>query len=667
MITKIRFDIKLKTAILREQKKIRQSMDNKQGKAKTSHITGNITVTRRGVGYVPNEAFEEDIEIPNDYINTALNKDEVEIMLHPKVEGKRLQGEVIKIIERAKTQFVGTVEKQDGLSFLDPDDQRMYMDILLSPEEKAEDGMKVLVELTHWDNPKKNPEGKILQVLGRKGEHNVEMQSIVLSHGFETGFPEEVEKSAKVIGDKKEDTFKEEAQKRKDFRGITTMTIDPPDAKDFDDALSIKTLGNGNLEIGIHIADVSHYIKPGDAIDKEAQKRATSIYLVDRTIPMLPEVLSNDVCSLRPEEDRLAYSAVLEMSKEGEVKSHWFGKTIIRSDKRFSYEDAQKTIDAKSGEYYEELKTLDEVAKIIRKERFKKGSVAFEHDEVRFTLDENGKPTGVERKIMYDTNHLIEEYMLLANKEVAQYINKLNKKGLLFVYRIHDVPDPEKIQDLKIFVNAIGYDFNPKEGGVTTHDINNLFKQIEGKPVEDLIKISAIRSMSKAVYSTKNIGHFGLAFKYYTHFTSPIRRYPDLMVHRIMKSQLTGDEIPKEELSKYEKLTLTSTEQEIEATQAERDSIRYKQIEYMKEHIGEVFDGKITGVAEFGIFVEDVNTKSEGLVHVSKIGDDFYTLDKKTYSIKGERGGKSFTLGDKVKIKLLDADLDKKTLDFVIV
>ena len=645
-------------------------MENQENKAKTSHITGSITVTRRGVGYVANEAFEEDIEISNDYINTALNKDTVEIMLHPKVSGERLKGEVIKIIERAKTQFVGTIEKQDGLSFLDPDDQRMYMDILLSPKEEVEDGMKVLVELTHWDNPKKNPEGKILQVLGRKGEHNVEMQSIVLSHGFETGFPDDVEKAAKEIENKKAEIIETEAKEnagRKDFRGITTMTIDPPDAKDFDDALSIKNLPNGNLEIGIHIADVSHYVKPGDAIDKEAQKRATSIYLVDRTIPMLPEVLSNDVSSLRPEEDRLAFSAVFEMSKSGEVKSHWFGETIIRSDKRFTYENAQKTIDAGTGEYYEELKTLDEIAKTLRKKRFENGSVAFEHDEVRFTLDENGKPTGVERKKMFDTNHLVEEFMLLANREVAQYINKLNKKDLLFIYRIHDVPNPEKIADLEIFIKAIGFDFNPKESGVTTHDINNLFKQIDGKPVEDLIKISAIRSMSKAVYSTKNIGHFGLAFKYYTHFTSPIRRYPDLMVHRIMKSQLTGDQIPPNELKKYEKLTLTSTEQEIEATQAERDSIRYKQVEYMKEHVGEIFDGKITGVAEFGIFVEDVNTKSEGLVHVSKIGNDFYTLDKKTYSIKGERNGKSFTLGDKVKIKLLSADLDKKTLDFVFV
>jgi ribonuclease R len=637
---------------------------------KTSNIQGQITVSKRGIGYVPTDyppAGGEDIEIQNDYINTALNRDTVEIALLPKVEGERLHGEVIKIIKRAKTQFVGTIEKKDGLSFLAPDDQRMYTDIILSPEENIEDGMKVLVEMTDWTDPKKNPEGKILEVLGKKGEHNVEMKAIVLGHGFDTSFPIDVEKSAKEIENKKIEILNAEIPKRKDFRNVITVTIDPPDAKDFDDALSVKTLENGNYEIGVHIADVSHYVTPGSPIDKEAQKRATSIYLVDRTIPMLPEVISNDVCSLNPNEDKLAYSAVFEITKTGEIKNHWIGETIINSNKRFTYENAQQTIDTGVGEYYEELNMANEIAKILRKKRFDEGSVAFEQEEVRFNLDENGKPIGIEKKKIYDTNHLIEEYALLTNKTVAEYIFKLNKKDLLFIYRIHDVPDPEKIESLEVFLKAIGYDFNPKNSGVTTKDINNLFKQIEGRPAEDLIKISTIRSMSKAIYSTKNIGHFSLAFRYYTHFTSPIRRYPDLMVHRIMKNQLQGEEIPKEELAKYPKLALISTEQEIEATQAERDSIRYKQVEYMKEHIGEVFEGSITGVADFGLFVQDDNTKSEGLVHVSKIGNDFYTLDKKTYSIKGERSGKSYTLGDKVKIKLLGADLDNKTLDFVFV
>ncbi|MEK7589725.1 MAG: ribonuclease R [Patescibacteria group bacterium] len=640
---------------------------NKKASSNASSIEGVITVSKRGIGYVSNEAFEEDIEIPNDYINTALNRDIVEIILHPKVEGERLQGEVIKIIKRAKIRFVGAIERQNGLLFLAPDDQRMYMDILLPLNEEIKEGMKVLAEITHWNDPKKNPEGRVIQILGKKGEHNTEMQSIVLEHGFETKFSSDVEKVAKEIENRKTEILKEEEAKRRDFREIITFTIDPPDAKDFDDALSVKNLDNGNIEIGVHIADVSYYVTPGSPIDKEAQKRATSIYLVDRTIPMLPEVISNDVSSLNPNENKLTYSAVFEITKKGEIKNHWFGETIINSNKRFTYEEAQKTLDAESGEYYKELKILNDLAKILREKRFENGSIEFEHSEIKFELDENGKPISIKRKQMFDTNHLIEEYMLLANKEVAEYIFKLNKKDLLFIYRIHDVPDPEKIQALEVFLKAIGYDFNPKEESVTNQDINKLFKQINGKPVEELIKISTIRAMSKAVYSTKNIGHFGLAFKYYTHFTSPIRRYPDLMAHRIMKRELQGKEIPQEEFKKYEKLAFTSTEQEIKATQAERDSIRYKQIEYMQNRVGEVFDGKISGVADFGIFVEEENTKSEGLVHISKIGNDFYTLDKKTYSIKGERNKQSYTLGDKVKIKLIRADLNLKTLDFVFV
>ena len=646
-------------------------MEKSKNKEKTSNIIGQITITSRGVGYLPNDLFEEDIEIPNNYTNTALNKDTVEIVLHPKIEGERIRGEVVKIIGRAKTRFVGVVEKEDGLLFLAPDDKRMYVDILLPPDSKVENGIKVLAELTHWSDPKKNPEGKIIKILGKKGEHNVEMQAIVLEHGFEAGFPSYVERAATEIENKKRDILQAEMGKRKDFRSIMTMTIDPPDAKDFDDAISIKNLKNGNVEVGVHIADVSHYVTPGDDIDKEAQKRATSIYLVDRTIPMLPEVISNDVSSLNPGEDKLTYSAVFELTKDGDVKNRWFGETIINSKKRFTYEDAQKTINSEGGEYYEELDLLNKIAKILRKKRFDNGSIEFEHDEVKFTLDENGKPLSIEKKKLYDTNKLVEEYMLLANQEVAEYIFNLNKKSdpkdVLFIYRIHNSPDTEKIENLKIFLNAIGYEFNIESGGITTRNINNLFKQIKGKSVENMIKIAVIRSMSKAIYSTKNIGHFGLAFKYYTHFTSPIRRYPDLMAHRIMKSYLAGKGIPRNEFSKYEKLSVISTEQEIEAAQAERDSIRYKQVEYMKEHIGELFNGFITGVSDFGIFVEDENTKAEGLVHISKIGNDFYTLDKKTYSIKGERDGQSFTLGDKVRIKLMAANLDDKTLNFIFV
>ena len=427
---------------------------NKKASSNASSIEGVITVSKRGIGYVSNEAFEEDIEIPNDYINTALNRDIVEIILHPKVEGERLQGEVIKIIKRAKIRFVGAIERQNGLLFLAPDDQRMYMDILLPLNEEIKEGMKVLAEITHWNDPK-----RILKVVSfkylEKGEHNTEMQSIVLEHGFETKFSSDVEKVAKEIENRKTEILKEEEAKRRDFREIITFTIDPPDAKDFDDALSVKNLDNGNIEIGVHIADVSYYVTPGSPIDKEAQKRATSIYLVDRTIPMLPEVISNDVSSLNPNENKLTYSAVFEITKKGEIKNHWFGETIINSNKRFTYEEAQKTLDAESGEYYKELKILNDLAKILREKRFENGSIEFEHSEIKFELDENGKPISIKRKQMFDTNHLIEEYMLLANKEVAEYIFKLNKKIYYLYIAFTMFPTPKRYKRLKSFLKRL--------------------------------------------------------------------------------------------------------------------------------------------------------------------------------------------------------------------
>ncbi|MDP6387723.1 MAG: ribonuclease R [Candidatus Pacebacteria bacterium] len=649
-------------------------MENQQRRKnksqKKSRLSGVISVTSRGVGYLPSELFEEDIEILNEHLNTAFNKDTVEVLIHPRINRERMRGEVTRVIERAKQKFVGTIEKENNLYFLVPDDKRMYVDILLS-EKDAEDGVKALVEFIKWNDPKKNPEGKIVEILGRKGEHNVEMRSIVLSHGFETGFPADVEKAAKEIENKKIEILEKESKKRKDFRDITTMTIDPPDAKDFDDALSIRELENGDVEIGVHIADVSHYVSSKSVIDRQAQKRATSIYLVDRTIPMLPEIISNDVSSLNPEEDKLTFSAVFTLSKQGAVKAQWFGETIICSNKRFTYESAQKTLDAKKGEYYKELNIANEIAKILRKKRFKEGSISFEHDEVEFQLDENGKPISIKRKKMFDTNHLIEEFMLLANKKVAEYVYDRSRKSglrnLMFIYRIHDVPNREKIQELGVFLHAIGYEFNTGGGDITTHEINKLFEKIKGKPVEDLIKIATIRSMSKAIYSTKNIGHFGLSFRYYTHFTSPIRRYPDLMVHRILKSHLNGTGISDSELKHYEKLAITSSEREVEAVEAERDSIRYKQVEYMKEHVGKTFKGTITGITEFGIFVEEENTKAEGLIRLNSMKDDFYTLDKKHYRLEGQKSKKKFNLGDKVKVKLTNTNLDSKSLDFVFV
>lgn len=664
------------------------SKKNVQNTQENARIAGILNVTGRGVGYLPAEGFDEDIEIERDFINTALNKDTVEILLLPEVKGERRRGKVEKIIERAKTQFVGVLEREKGLFFLVPDNKRMYVDILIpdfkatssigSPkatalmgsEEEIKEGTKALVKLTKWDDPEKNPEGEIIKILGQKGEHNVEMESIILEQGFEATFPTAVEDEAKEIEKERWNT-EEEAKKRKDFRNTTTFTIDPKTAKDFDDALSVKKLENGDVEVGVHIADVSHFVRTGSEIDKEARKRATSIYLVDRTIPMLPEALSNDVCSLMPNEDRLAYSAVFIISKNGEIKERWFGETLIHSDKRFTYADAQKILDDGSGEYFDELNILNTLAHILRKKRFEDGSIAFEHDEVEFELDEKGKPISIKKKKILDTNLLVEDFMLLANREVAKYFykecRKDSHKNALFINRAHDVPDPEKIEELSIFLRAIGYELDIKGESVTAKEINELFERIEGKPEEQLIKTAAIRSMAKAVYSTKNIGHFGLAFKYYTHFTSPIRRYPDIMVHRILKSHLGGATISDNELKGYEKMATISSEREISATRAERDSIKYKQVEYMKGHIGEEFDGIVTGVTEWGIYVEDVNTKSGGMVSLRTMRDDFYTLDKKHYRLIGEKNKKKFSLGDSVRVKLISADLDRKTLDFVFV
>lgn len=635
-------------------------------------LTGPIIVSGRGTGYFRAEGFEEDIEIQEHNLRTALHGDEVEIAVLPKREGERQQGEVINILKRAKMKFVGTLDKTGDFFFLKPDDRRMYRDIFIhaSNAKGAKNGDKVYAEITGWRDPKKAPEGKVLQILGKKGVHEVEMQAIVLERGFDTGFPREVEEEAKQWKRDYAKLFGEEIPIRKDFRGTTTFTIDPVDAKDFDDALSIKRLTDGKLEIGIHIADVSFFVREKTALDKEARHRGFSVYLVDRTIPMLPEVLSNDLCSLNPNEDKLTFSAVFTMDESGKIYERWFGKTIIHSDKRFTYEEAQEILDKKSGLYYEELNTLNKIAKIMAKEKFEKGAIEFETEEVRFELDKDGVPIRVYKKERKDTHKLIEEYMLLANKEVAQYMfaNGKEKNAGAFIYRIHDVPDREKIAELSIFLKALGYNLKVgKDGTVSARDLNNLLEQVDGREEESLIKTAAIRSMAKAIYSTKNIGHFGLAFEFYTHFTSPIRRYPDLIVHRLIHRFLTKGKVAKDELVFYETIARDSTDREISAAEAERASIKYKQVEYMMKHIGEEFDAVISGVSEWGIYVEEVNTKAEGMVRMRNMTDDFYELDEKNFAIVGSRNKKKFTLGDKVRVKLTDADLDKRTLDFVFV
>lgn len=639
---------------------------------KTTLLKGRISLTSKGIGFVAVEGFDEDVVIEENNLNTALHGDEVTISLLPKQSGKRVSGEVIKIVKRAKDKFVGVLQKAGTNFFLIPDDAKMYRDIFIpgSLSKKASEGQKVQVKMRGWNDPKKNPDGEVIQILGEKGNNNVEMHSIVLEKGFEVDFPAEVIAEANKL-EKSEKPIKiEEIKRRRDFRETVTFTIDPVDAKDFDDAISYKEIDENILEIGVHIADVSHYVRENTALDKEAVKRACSVYLVDRTIPMLPEILSNDLCSLNPNEDKLAFSAVFKIEKNtAEIKDRWFGKTIINSNKRFTYENAQETLDRKNGEFYEELETLNKIAKILQKEKFKKGAIDFETTEVKFRLDENGKPLEVYKKERLETHKLVEEFMLLANKEVAEFIFKAAKlkKGTAGIYRIHDVPQPEKIADLSLFLKALGHDLPVINGKVSSQDINALLKRIEGSAEESLIKTATIRSMAKAIYSPDNIGHFGLAFTFYTHFTSPIRRYPDLVVHRVIQNHLTDAKISKDEFAKFKKIAENSSEREIKASEAERTSVKMKQVEYMSERIGKEFEGTISGVTEWGIYVEEINTRCEGMIKIRDIGNDYYTLDQKNYRIVGQKTKKTYSLGDKIKFKVKGADVEKKTLDYTLI
>lgn len=655
-------------------------------------LEGIIRVTGKGVGYFPVPDSEQDLEIQPENLAAALNRDRVKVEpLRKEILGRK-QARVVEIVERHKTEFVGTLEKTSEGFFLVPDDKRMYRDIFILEEKvkNAKEGDKVQVKIVEWPDPSKSPKGEMIRVIGRAGEHNAEMLGIVYESGFEVDFPPEVETEAQAWKEKykKEEKLKD----RKDFRDTTTFTIDPADAKDFDDALSFKALPNGDYEIGVHIADVSHFVTEKTELDKEARKRGTSIYLVDRTIPMLPEVLSNDLCSLNPNEPKYAFSAVFVMDKEAKVKERWFGKTLIESDKRFTYEEAQEILDLPAGRqvkspFEEELKTLNELAKKLREEKFRKGAIDFETEEVKFVLDDLGKPIRVYRKERKDTNKLIEDFMLLANREVATYMSRsgLSERGssdsqansghiangantrAAFVYRIHDAPDREKILNLATFVKALGFKLNNKNGETTGEDIAQMLRSVEGTPVEMLVKTAAIRSMSKAIYSTSNIGHFGLAFEYYTHFTSPIRRYPDLMVHRLLFRFLTKGQIEQDEIIKYQRLCDDSSEREIEAAEAERASIKYKQVEYMSELLGQEFDATISGVSEWGVYVEEVETKAEGMVKLRDMKDDFYELNEKLYAIVGKKTGKKYSLGDKVRVKLIASDPERKTLDFQFV
>lgn len=639
-------------------------------------LRGIIQVRGKGVGFVALQEHLEDIVIPAGQLGFALNGDLVEITLEPLVSGRRREGKIVSILESANTEFIGVVKEREVEGkkqfYFSPDNHRIHIRPVL-PEATSESlGMKVVVKIKSWTDPKENPVGEVTETLGKAGEHETEMQAIIRGGGFSENFAPEIAEAAQELYKNKDQIFKDAIAdpKRRDMRGVTTMTIDPADAKDFDDALSFEVLENGNYEIGIHIADVSHYVEDGGHIDMEARDRGTSIYLVDRVIPMLPEVLSNDLCSLRPNEDRLAFSAVFEMDADANVVNAWYGQTVIHSDKRFSYEEAQEVLDAGKGDLHKELEVMMTLGRIIRKKRYQSGAIAFEQAEVKFELDENAVPIRAYTKVRTETMLMIEDFMLLANQSVATHIHELSKskgKDAAFIYRIHDVPNPEKVEELGIFIRALGYEFNTHAGIVSAKDINKLLKEIEGTPEENLIKTATIRSMAKAVYSTKNIGHFGLAFKFYSHFTSPIRRYPDLMAHRMLRRHLDGSTITGKEMAKYEKLSIQSSERELVAVRAERDSIKYKQVEYMTPRVGQTFTGIITGVTDWGIYVEDKESKSEGMVKLSSIKGDYYEHEASKYRIKGRQTGKTYRLGDEVPIKLVKADQEERQLDFELV
>lgn len=654
-----------------------------QKNSDSHYLEGVISTTTKGIGFVsiaPDSPRENDIRIEAGFLNTALHKDRVKILLHAPVPNTQQTGEVVEILARAKTTFVGTLEKDGNDVFLVPQDTHVYVDIRVTEGNIPADaiGSKALVRLKDWSDPKKNPAGELVEIIGPAGSNETEIRAIVLDKGLSLGLPEEIEREAHDIKKNAPALFANEIAKRRDFRKVTTFTIDPADAKDFDDALSVEELPDGSIEIGVHIADVSAYIRPHTPIDNEARERATSIYLVDRVIPMLPEVLSNDLCSLNEREDKLTFSAVFTFPREAYTDpkkpathtKEWFGRTVINSDKRFTYEGAQKVLDDGKGEFHHELEILYTLAKKIEAEKQAAGAISFSHDEVKFVLDENKKPIGVYRKPIQDTNKLIEEFMLLANKKVAEFVSKKiekDDKEKLFVYRIHDEPDPERLGTLATFLGRLGYKLPIQNGRIASTEINKLLAKIKGKPEEAMIHTATIRTMAKAIYSTNNIGHYGLAFKFYAHFTSPIRRYPDVMVHRLLAHYLADEQVTKEEMKEYRSLCLHSSEMEKLAADAERASIKFKQAEYMSERIGQTFDGTISSVAEWGVFVEENETKCEGLVRVADLGQDFFIFEKENYRMIGKKTRKRYTLGDRVRIRVKAVDLVRKSIDYELV
>ncbi|WP_179413994.1 ribonuclease R [Mucilaginibacter sp. E4BP6] len=630
-------------------------------------IEGKVDLTNDGSAFiVTDDEFESDIFVAPRKLRNALNGDRVKVYVYAKSKGKHKEGEVIEIIQRAKTEFTGIVKLSERFAFFVPDDRKMMHDIFIPMNQLngAKNGIKAVAEITDWPSDAKNPIGRIKHILGAQGENDTEMNAILAEYGFPLSFPAEVEHEAEEIP---EVITQQEIAKRRDFRDILTFTIDPFDAKDFDDAISFKRLDNGNYEVGVHIADVSHYIIPDSALDKEALDRATSVYLVDRVIPMLPERLSNGLCSLRPKEDKLCFSAVFEMDEDARIITEWYGKTIIHSDRRFTYEEVQEIIEAKAGDHVDEILKLNELAYILRDRKFKNGAISFETTEVKFILDASGKPTGVYVKERKDAHKLIEDFMLLANRKVAEYVSKMGKgkHKYTFVYRAHDSPKPESLTNFAQFAARFGYKINTKSDKETAKSLNYLMADVEGKKEQNVLTQLAIRSMAKAIYTTKTSSHYGLAFDHYTHFTSPIRRYPDVMVHRLLFHYLNGGQSANAE--HYEELCKHSSQMEKKAADAERASVKYKQAEYLRDQVGNVFSGVISGVTEWGMYVEIIENKCEGMIRLRDISDDFYTLDEKNYAIIGQRKKKVYQLGDEVKIRVKNVDLTKKQIDFSLV
>lgn len=638
---------------------------------------GPITMTRKGFGFFSVGDDAEDMIIPPEWTNRSLSGDIVKVApagnyIDP--SGRmppRAAGKVTEIVSRARETFVGTLIEEDDLTLLAPDYKKMHVPIVIVDRGDAPIGYKVVVRLVSWDADKEYPLGAIEQVIGKAGVHETEMRALALGQGFSSDFPPGVAAEAWQLEEHGRTLLAEEAKnpERRDFRSAPTFTIDPVDAKDFDDALSVVRLPDSGIQIGVHIADVSFFVKPGNALDKEARERATSVYLVDRTIPMLPEILSNDLCSLKSDEDRLAVSAVFTLDENANITDEWFGETVIHSDKRFTYENAQEVLDAGEGVMHEELSALLELSKKIRARRAANGAIEFDTAEVKVELDSSGKPVAIRLKERKATNLLIEDFMLLANEAVAKHLSKLTANGgphFASLYRIHDEPDAERIENLAHLLRVMGYHLKISGGGaVTGAELNKLLDAVKGKPEEYLVKTAALRSMSKAVYATNNIGHFGLAFDFYTHFTSPIRRYPDLVIHRLVKAHAGGDPISKREMQEFDALAAHASEREAAAADAERDSVKMKQVEFLAPKVGEIFDAVISGVTDRGLYVEERETHADGMIAIRNVGDDYFEYDEKHYRLVGRRTHKVYQLGDPIRVKLIAARIPEKELDFV--